>query len=432
MLIGTDLMATAVILIILAALVLFFTEWLPLPVTAMSVCTSFYLIGAIDANTALKSFSSKTAMIIICMAIIGEAVFKTGGADKIGELITKAGTDERKLIFIIVMFSGIMSGFLSNTGAAALLIALILGMCASTGMKRSKLMYPVIVGCCFGGGITIVGTTSGPFLQEALENLGIGETMSFFEFAPLSLLLLVISAFYMATIGYKLLPDTPANAGEYAEDKNSASQLDFSNIPRWKTGLSLLIMVGTLIGMIFEKQIGIPLHFVAIIGSIIVVGARCITWKQASSAIPVGGLVIYAAMVPVANAMVNSGAAKLIASAAQSVLGGLNSPILVMLMIFLIITPITNFMSNAATIILFTPIAIIVANSLGIHPKAILVAVRFAASIAIATPVAMPANAMAVEPGGYRFMDFVRPGLPLTLICVVVSIAYVAVFYPLG
>lgn len=203
--------AVLVLLIIVAALVLFITEWIPLPATAMAVAVSFYLIGVVDANTALSSFSSSTAMIIASMAIIGEAVFQTGGADKIGHLLTRIGTNEHQLVFAIIMFSGFMSGFLSNTGAAALLIALILGMCEATGMKRSKLMYPVIVGCCFGGGITIVGTTSGPFLRETLESLNIGESMGFFEFAPLSLILLLIAAVYMSTIGYKLLPDAPRN-----------------------------------------------------------------------------------------------------------------------------------------------------------------------------------------------------------------------------
>lgn len=421
--------AILVILIILAALVLFVTEWVPLPVTAMGVAVSFFLIGAIDSDTALKSFASSTVMIIAAMAVIGEAVFQTGGADKIGHLLTKFAKSERYLIFAIVMFSGIMSGFLSNTGAAALLIALILGISASTGMKRSKLMYPVIVGCCFGGGITIVGTTSGPFLKETLENLGIGQTMSFFEFAPLSLILLVISAFYMATVGYKLLPDAPRNEKEEAVADSKAA--DFSNVPSWKTVLSLCLMVGTFLGMIFEKQLGIPLHFIAIIGALIAVGARCITVKSATRAIPISGIIIYAAMVPVAKAMTNSGAADMIADASLNVLGNLGSPILILCLIFLIITPLTNFMSNAATIILFTPIALIVAETLGIGPKAILIAVRFAASIAIATPVAMPANSMAVEPGGYKFIDYLKPGIPLTLICIVVSVAYIALFYPL-
>lgn len=183
--------ATLVIGIILIAFILFMTELIPLAATAMSVAVGFYLIGAIDANTALKSFSSPTTMIIASMAVIGEAVFKTGGAEKIGHILTRFSKSERQLVFATVLLSGIMSGFLSNTGAAALLIALILGVSNSTGMKRSKLIYPVIVGCCFGGGITIVGTTSGPFLKETLEGLGIGQTMGFFEFAPLSLLLLV-------------------------------------------------------------------------------------------------------------------------------------------------------------------------------------------------------------------------------------------------
>lgn len=422
--------AILVILIILIALVLFVTEWIPLPATAMAVAVSFYLIGAIDADTALKSFASSTAMIIAAMAIIGEAVFQTGGADRIGHLLTKFAKNERYLIFAIVMFSDIMSGFLSNTGAAALLIALILGISASTGMKRSKLMYPVIVGCCFGGGITIVGTTSGPFLKETLEGLNIGQTMGFFEFAPLSLILLVISAIYMATLGYKLLPDSPRN--ESTDQGSSSDAADFSGIPKWKTALSLGLMVATFLGMIFEEQIGIPLHFIAIIGALIAVSARCITVKAATRAIPVSGIIIYAAMVPVAKAMTNSGAADLIADASLKVLGSLGSPVLILCLIFLIITPLTNFMSNAATIILFTPIALIVAETLGIGPKAILIAVRFAASIAIATPVAMPANSMAVEPGGYKFIDYLKPGLPLTLICIVVSVGYIAMFYPLG
>lgn len=174
-------MAIAVLLILLVGIVLFVTEIIPLPVTAMSMCVAFYLTGAVDASTALAAFSSGTAMIIVCMAIVGEAVFKTGGAAKIAHVLTKFADSERKLMFVTVLFSGLMSGFLSNTGAAGLLIALILGISLSTGMKRSKLMYPVIVGCCFGGGITIVGTTSGPYLKEALEGLGTGMTFSFFE-----------------------------------------------------------------------------------------------------------------------------------------------------------------------------------------------------------------------------------------------------------
>ena len=123
------MMAYWVIGILVVALVLFITEWLPLPVTSMSVAVAFYLVGAVDAKTTLAAFSNATATIIVCMAIIGEAVFKTGGAAMIGNVLNSASRgSERKLVFCTVVLSGIMSGFLSNTGAAALLIALILGV----------------------------------------------------------------------------------------------------------------------------------------------------------------------------------------------------------------------------------------------------------------------------------------------------------------
>lgn len=174
------------------------------------------------------------------------------------------------------------------------------------------------------------------------------------------------------------------------------------------------------------------LVFGILIVALVAVGARLITVNEASRAIPVSGLIIYAALVPVAAAMTKSGLADMIAQLALSLLKQVNSPLLVVCLIFVLITPLTNFMSNAAAIFLFTPIALVIANALNINPKAILTAVRFAASIAVATPVAMPANSMAVEPGGYSFMDYVRPGLLLTVICIAVSIAYICVFYPLG
>lgn len=70
------MMAYWVIGILVVALVLFITEWLPLPVTSMSVAVAFYLVGAVDAKTTLAAFSNATATIIVCMAIIGEAVLR--------------------------------------------------------------------------------------------------------------------------------------------------------------------------------------------------------------------------------------------------------------------------------------------------------------------------------------------------------------------
>ncbi len=415
-----------VLLIVALALVLFVTELIPLPATAMLICVSCYFVGAIDVKEAFSAFGSGNVMIIAAMAIIGEAMFRTGAAGQIGVVLKKVARTERSFIFAITVVSGILSGFLSNTGCAALLIALVLGICTSTGFKRSKLMYPIILGCCFGGGITTVGSNSTLFLKQSLEDMGNGQTMSFFELAPLSLILIVVSAIYMATIGYKLLPDQPRNqlAEDYAETEEQ-------NQPKWKKYLSFIILIGTVVLMYFEDAIGIDLAVTAVIGAWLAVVCKLVTVKEATRSIPITGIMVYACMVPVSTALENSGAAQMIADLSLNVLSKINNPILIISIFFLFIIPVTLCMSNSATVYLFAPIALTIAASLGMNPKAVLICVRMAATMAVATPIAMPANAMAVEPGGYNFMDFVKPGALLTVIATIISIAYIAIVYPL-
>ena len=108
-------------------------------------------------------------MIVAGLGIVGDAMFRTGSAAQIGVLLKKIAKSERVLVFWLVVFSGVISGFLSNNGCAALLISLTLGISISTNYRRCKLMYPIAVGVCFGGGITTVGSNSTLYLKEILE-----------------------------------------------------------------------------------------------------------------------------------------------------------------------------------------------------------------------------------------------------------------------
>ncbi len=415
-----------VLLIVGLALVLFVTERIPLAATAMFVCVACYFTGAISAKEAFSAFGSTNVMIIAAMAVIGEAMFRTGAAAQIGTVLKRVAKTERTFVFAITIVSGIISGFLSNTGCAALLIALILGICTSTGFRRCKLMYPIILGCCFGGGITTVGSNSTLFLKQSLEDMGMGQTMEFFELAPLSLILIVISAVYISTIGFNLMPDAPRNELE----SNYGDTSDFSGVPSWKRWASYLILIATIILMYFESALGINLAVTAVIGAWVAVVLKLVTVKEATRCIPISGIMIYACMVPVSTALENSGAAQLIADLSMNILGGISNPVIIICFFFLCIIPVTLCMSNSATVYLFAPIALTIASTLGMNPKAVLICIRMAATMAIATPIAMPANSMAVEPGGYNFMDFVKPGVLLTIICTIVSIAYISIVYP--
>jgi sodium-dependent dicarboxylate transporter 2/3/5 len=183
--------------------------------------------------------------------------------------------------------------------------------------------------------------------------------------------------------------------------------------------------------MCFEKQIGISVGMTALIATFVIVATGLLTDKEAFRAIPMTAVLMYACMVPVSKAMVTSGASKYIVAFMQSLLGGTDSSLIVILLIYAVIVPLTNVMSNSATVIMFTPVALAVAASMNMNPKAVLMTLRMAATIAVATPISMTPTTMAVEPGGYRFVDFLKPGIPICIITMIISLIYIYFVYPI-
>ena len=114
----------------------------------------------------------------------------------------------------------------------------------------------------------------------------------------------------------------------------------------------------------------------------------------------------------------------------MGLLGDNPSPALLLIVIFAISCVLTNFMSNTATTALLVPIGISIAASIGADPRAVMMAVVIGGSCAYATPIGMPANTMVLAAGGYRFMDYVRAGVPLIVVSGIVSISLLLIFYP--
>ncbi|MBT8493414.1 MAG: anion permease, partial [Deltaproteobacteria bacterium] len=138
-------------------------------------------------------------------------------------------------------------------------------------------------------------------------------------------------------------------------------------------------------------------------------------------------LVMIAAMLPVATALENSGALDLIVGALSGALDG--APAIVTIFSLMLLTSLlSQVVSNTATAVLVAPVAIEIGSRFGIGPEALLIAVAIAASTAFATPVASPVNALVLGPGRYRFADYLRAGVALQLLVLLVGGALVALF----
>lgn len=417
--------AVITLLFLAFAIVMFVTEKIPLGLTSMIVCVGLVVTGVLDWQTAFSGFIDSNVILFVAMFIVGGALFETGMANDIGGLVTKFARTERGLIVAIMLIVGLMSGVLSNTGTAAVLIPVVIGIAAKSGYKRSRLLMPLVFAAAMGGNLSLIGAPGNLIAQSTLHD-ATGEGFGFFEYAIVGLPILAAGILFYATIGFKLLPNHDVQDDESVFDHEN----DFSNVPKWKKIVSLVVLILTLLGMIFEDQISIKLCVTGCLGAIVLILTGVISEKDALKSIDLKTIFLFGGTLSLAAALQKTGAGEMIAHAVIGLLGSKPSPYLLTFVVFIICCVLTNFMSNTATTALMAPICLSIAEGIGADPKAVLMACVIGGSCAYATPIGMPANTMVVGAGGYHFKDYVKAGLPLIAIATVISMIILPIAFP--
>jgi len=190
--------------------------------------------------------------------------------------------------------------------------------------------------------------------------------------------------------------------------------------------LALTILVGMVLLTVFEI---VPVVTAVMMAAMAAVMTRCLTMEDSYRAIHWSSLVLVAGMLPLADALQKTGGTKIIVDALMYSAGNAN-PGVMLTMIFFLTALLSMFLSNTAAAVLVAPIAIIAAESLGVSPYPFALAVLIAASAAFMTPISTPVVTLVVEPGRYGFMDFVKVGVPLTLLTWLVTLIVVPLFFP--
>ena len=416
--------STITLLFLAFAVVMFVFEKIPLGVTSMIVCCGLVVTGVLDVKTAFAGFIDSNVILFVAMFIVGGALFETGMANKIGGIVTKFAKSERMLIIAIMVIVGLMSGVLSNTGTAAILIPVVIGIAAKSGYSRSRLLMPLVFAAAMGGNLSLIGAPGNLIAQSELQK--IGESFGFFEYAIVGMPILICGIIFYATIGYRLLPNrkTSDSGSVFDEQKN------FDDVPKWKQTLSLVILVLTLLGMIFEDKIGIKLCVTGCIGALALILTGVISEKDALKSIDLKTIFLFGGTLSLASALSETGAGEMIAQKVVGALGENPSPYILTFVVFILCCVMTNFMSNTATTALMVPICLSIAQGMGADPRAALMACVIGGSCAYATPIGMPANTMVIGAGGYTFMDYVKSGLPLIIIATIVSMIILPIAFP--
>lgn len=187
--------------------------------------------------------------------------------------------------------------------------------------------------------------------------------------------------------------------------------------------ISLLVMVGLMISGI------VPNALAALIGCLMLLGARCIDMDRAYRCINWSSLILIVGMIPFATALEKTGGVEIAADTLMQIFGNADPRIILgALMAFTMVVGL--FMSNTVTAVLLAPIAITVARSLGLEPYPFAMGIAIAASTAFMTPISSPVNTLVLGPGRYRFIDFVKLGVPFSILVLLLGVAFIPLFFP--
>lgn len=414
------------LLLLLVVAILFITEKIPLAVTSIFAAVACWLLGLVDITEVFIGMSDSTVVLFGGMFIVGAAMFYTGLAQDIGGHIVKLfGTGEIKLMIGIMIIAAIMSAFLSNTGTTACLIPVVIGICKEAHIPVSREMMPLAFAAGLGGTITLIGTPPNIIANVALKAAGMGDLQfSFFEYAWIGVPITVAGIIYMIFIGRHLLPDREVT--DFNVD-NVEQEFEANETTKTKKIICGIIMLGVILAMATSI---VPLEIAAVVGALLCVVTGCLSEKQAYASIDWVTIFLFAGMIPMATAMNTSGAGKLIAEYTVNAMGGNPSPYLITAVLFVLAVVLTQFMSNTASKALLCPVGIALASQVGASPRAVLMAILIASSCAFATPVGTPPNTLVLGPGKYTFMDYVKCGSGLVVVCLIVSVIVIPIVWP--
>jgi di/tricarboxylate transporter len=195
-----------VLAILLAAIVMFVTERIRVDVVALMVLVSLALTGLVTPAEALSGFANLAVVTVWAVLILSAGLGRTGVAGLIGRQVLRlAGRSEARLIALIMVLVGVLSGFMNDIGVAALMLPVVVDIARRTGRPPSRLLMPLAFAALLGGLNTLIGTPPNILISEALRQYGL-EPFHMFDYTPTGVVVMVAGIAFMVLVGRHLLP----------------------------------------------------------------------------------------------------------------------------------------------------------------------------------------------------------------------------------
>ncbi|MFI4963762.1 MAG: SLC13 family permease [Caulobacterales bacterium] len=425
---GPQIVALSVLAAVVAALV-----WgkLRADIVALSGAAVLLATRTVRPVEVQAAFASPAIVALASLFVIAYAMELSGllglvirGATKVCARFGAAG------VWGLIGLTGVASAFLNNTPLVILAAPVVRDVATSMKLPPKRFLIPVSYAAVLGGACTLIGTSTNLLVNDMARNAG-QQAFGIFEITPVGVIVALTGALYLMFVGGPMLgrahPDEPSEADASVAVPEIAAP---SVAERPYRPVQAFTALAVFLGVVVVAATGYaPIAACAFTGAVLLVLLRVISAEDAYKGLRPEILLLIAGMVVVGLSLQLTGLAAL-ATAALGKWVVLLGPRLALALLYGATLLLTEILSNAAVAVLVTPVAVALAESLGVSPRPFLVAVMMAASAAFATPFGYQTNVLVYQLGRYRYLDFVKVGLPLNLLTWLVALLVIPVFFP--
>ena len=420
---GLSFAGHASLALLIFAIIMWVTETLHLAVTSLLLLFVQPIIGVTDFTSAVVGFANPIIFLMIGGFIIAEAIRKSGLAQRLTyTLLNKLGTTPDRSIFVVVFSTGILSAFIENVVAYAMLLPIIKEIIPLMGVNdpekgKSNFAKAMVLGGSFGslaGGFgTEIGTA--PNLMAAAYTHIPFVNWMIFGF-PLAIVLLII---IWKWVGIVFKPEIKGIIG--GMETVTAKKAALGPISRMEK-LTLGILLFTILLWVTTSYTGLDSFSVALIGAVLLFAFRVIDWQDAQNGVDWDLIIFFGGALSLGAALLNTGAAAWMIHDLIALLGSNPSTILITVILMIIAVSITQVMSNIALSAILIPLSVTLAQAQGQPIGIYAVPVAIACSLSFMLPMADPTVAMAYGTKYINIKEIFKAGLPLVIIGIILTL----------
>jgi di/tricarboxylate transporter len=408
-------------------------------VIALTGAAVLLMTGVVRPMQVQSAFASPAIVALASLFVIAYAMELSGLLDtSIRGLLRLCRRIGRSGLWIVIALAGAASAFLNNTPIVVLTAPVVRQTAKSLHVSPKRYLMPLSYAAVLGGGCTLIGTSTNLLVNDMASVAG-QPKFGIFDITPVGVIVALAGGLYLLFFSGRLIKDddqggdAAAMVDEHQNIGLAAAQVGAASafVPeRRLRPVRALASFAVFVAVVALAALNVaPIAACAFAGAVLLILMRVITADEAYSGLRPDVLMLIAGMLVLGIALRVSGLADAATVSLISGLDGLN-PLLALIIVYGVTLFATEILSNATVAVLFTPVAVSLAEALHVSPRPFLVAVMMAGSAAFATPFGYQTNALVYQIGGYNYLDFVKVGLPLNFITWVAAVIAIQIYFP--